>query len=162
MADKPVPVISTKLMTPPPMFNGDLKHFPVWQEHFKAFLHLSKVTEEEDKRAKLVCSLLMVVQQTLLALIAPYTIKDFKYNNLFAKLEVHYKVTPIMLAKYYRFFTTSTSIPSPPAVPGPSSLTEPWPLGLSLALRTTCYVSSYSKEITHRSTTRSPRQSSSS
>uniref|UniRef100_A0A914UZE4 CCHC-type domain-containing protein n=1 Tax=Plectus sambesii TaxID=2011161 RepID=A0A914UZE4_9BILA len=107
MADKPVPVISTNLMTPPPVFNGEPKHFPVWQEHFKAFLHLSKVTEEEDKRAMLICSLSTVVQQTLLALIAPYTINDLKYDNLLAKLEVHYKVTPTMLAEYYRFFTAS-------------------------------------------------------
>uniref|UniRef100_A0A914UVB7 Uncharacterized protein n=1 Tax=Plectus sambesii TaxID=2011161 RepID=A0A914UVB7_9BILA len=57
MADKPVPVISTNLMTPPPTFSGEPKYFPVWQEHFKAFLHLSKVTEDEDKRAMLVCSL---------------------------------------------------------------------------------------------------------
>uniref|UniRef100_A0A914VEE4 Peptidase A2 domain-containing protein n=1 Tax=Plectus sambesii TaxID=2011161 RepID=A0A914VEE4_9BILA len=107
MADKPVPVISTNLMTPPPVFNGEPKHFPVWQEHFKAFLHLSKVNEDEDKRAMLVCSLSTVVQQTLLALIAPNAIKDLKYDDLLAKLEVHYKVTPIMLAEYYRFFTAS-------------------------------------------------------
>uniref|UniRef100_A0A914X6M7 Uncharacterized protein n=1 Tax=Plectus sambesii TaxID=2011161 RepID=A0A914X6M7_9BILA len=72
MADKLVPVISTNLMTPPP-----------------AFLHLSKVTEEEDKRAMLVCSLSTLVQQKLLALIAPCTIKDLKYDDLLAKLEVH-------------------------------------------------------------------------
>uniref|UniRef100_A0A914X065 RNA-directed DNA polymerase n=1 Tax=Plectus sambesii TaxID=2011161 RepID=A0A914X065_9BILA len=105
MADKPVPVISTNLMTPPPVFNGEPKHFTIWQEHFKAFLHLSKVTEEEDKRAMLVCSLSMVMQQTLLALIAPYTIKDLKYDDLLAKLEGHFKLTPIMLAEYYKFFT---------------------------------------------------------
>jgi hypothetical protein len=107
MAHQPVPVVNTSVVTPPPLFNGQPKQFPVWLEHFSAYVHLTKVTEDTDKRAVLVCSLSPVVQQTLIALIAPKTIRESRYEELLARLEKHYKVTPIMLAEYFKYFTSS-------------------------------------------------------
>jgi hypothetical protein len=52
-------------------------------------VHLTKITEDADKRAMLICLLATVVQQTVIALNAPKTIREIKYDELLANLEKH-------------------------------------------------------------------------
>uniref|UniRef100_A0A914V162 CCHC-type domain-containing protein n=1 Tax=Plectus sambesii TaxID=2011161 RepID=A0A914V162_9BILA len=88
----------------PPVFSGLLSDYAAWNAHFACVLRLSKLADDADKSAMLFCALAPTAQRTLMALISPKTIDDVKFKGLHSTLDQHYRVTPLLLAKYFKFF----------------------------------------------------------
>uniref|UniRef100_A0A914VCG4 CCHC-type domain-containing protein n=1 Tax=Plectus sambesii TaxID=2011161 RepID=A0A914VCG4_9BILA len=105
----------------PPVFSGLPSDYAAWNAHFACVLRLSKLADDADKSAMLVlrlskladdadksallfCALAPTAQRTLMALISPKTVDDVKFEELRSALDRHYRVSPLPLAEFFKFF----------------------------------------------------------
>uniref|UniRef100_A0A914X2X9 CCHC-type domain-containing protein n=1 Tax=Plectus sambesii TaxID=2011161 RepID=A0A914X2X9_9BILA len=88
----------------PPVFSGLPSDYAAWNAHFACVLRLSKLADDADKSAMLFCALAPTAQRTLMALISQKTVDDVKFEELCSALDRHYRVSPLPLAEYFKFF----------------------------------------------------------
>ena len=99
------PALSPPLaVASPAVCSGLPSDYTAGNAHFTCALRLSKLTNNADKSAMLFCTLAPTAQKVLMALISLKTIDDVVFKELHSALNQHFRVSPLPLAKYFKFF----------------------------------------------------------